>query len=198
MWRLSIDRPGDVLQLERETGIPPMEWIWRNRSVNQLHNKGSAMTTPAELRKDREQLVAMIRELQTNRIILDGLLKCYGMFLFTGGVVPREPWGLDAVTSYLQCPFAADRISIREVERYRHLVEATMEPRLDVAAGPRTLRCRKDLGDVSDRASSEIQTLETALESILAKLLKDLKELESPFPAPEIDVKRAKIQSERS
>jgi hypothetical protein len=78
---------------------------------------------------------------------------------------------------------------------YRDLVEATIEPRQDVAARPRSLRCRKDLGDAFDRASSEIQTLETALESALAKLLK---ELEPPFPAPEMDVKRAKTQLERS
>ncbi len=43
------------------------------------------MTTPAEGRKHRENLLAMILELQTNRIVLDGLLNCYGMFRFTGG-----------------------------------------------------------------------------------------------------------------
>ena len=69
------------------------------------------------------------------------------------------------------------------------------ELRQDVAAGPRTLRCREDLGDVFDRASSEIQTLEAALESVLAKLWK---ELEPPVPAPEMDVKSVKTQSERS
>jgi sigma54-dependent transcription regulator len=37
------------------------------RSVNELHNRGSTMTTPAELRKDQDPVVLMIPELQTNR-----------------------------------------------------------------------------------------------------------------------------------
>jgi hypothetical protein len=142
-----------------------------------------------------EQLTGMIQELQSNHIALDRLRDWYGVFVFTGGDVPRGRCDLLAIASYLERPFAADRISTGEVERYRHLVEATMEPRQDVAAGPRTLRCRKDLGDAFDRASADIQTLETALEPVLAKLLK---ELEPPFPAPKMDLKRAKTQLERS
>jgi hypothetical protein len=48
------------------------------------------MTAPTKSRRDREQLVAMIRELRTNCIVLDELLNCYGVFRFTGGVIPSE------------------------------------------------------------------------------------------------------------
>ena len=37
---------------------------------------------------DREQLAAMLRELQTNRGVLAGLTSWYGLFVFTGGDVP--------------------------------------------------------------------------------------------------------------
>ena len=67
------------------------------------------MTMHGELQTRLEQLLAMILELGTNRIILDGLVSRYGVFLFTGGVVRREPWGLAALGSYLQRPFAADQ-----------------------------------------------------------------------------------------
>lgn len=149
----------------------------------------------AELRQHREQLTGMMLELQANQVALKRLRGWYGVFVFTGGGVPNGQCDLLAIASYLEHPFAADRISFGEVERYRNLVEATMEPRQDVAAGPRTLRCRKELGDAFDRASSEIQTLETALESALTALLNDT---ELPFPVSEMDAKREKTQFERS
>ncbi len=136
-----------------------------------------AMTTPAELRKDREQLAAMIRELQSNRIVLDELLNCYGMFHFTGGVVPREPWRFVAMASYLQCPFAADHISTAAIERYRHLAETIMDlgQAITTGARPRTLRCRHDIAEKFGRDSSEIGTLGNTLEPAMTKLVEELK-----------------------
>lgn len=147
------------------------------------------------LGKHREQLTGMMLELQANQAALKRLRGWYGVFVFTGGDVPSGRYGLLAMASYVERPFAADRISVGEVERYRHLVEATMQPRRDVTAGPRTLRYRKGLGDVFDRASSEIRTLEIAMESVLAKLLK---ELEPPLPAPEMEVTKAISQGDKS
>jgi hypothetical protein len=140
------------------------------------------MTTPAELRKDRQQLLAMRLELQANRILLDGLLDCYGTFRFTGGVVPREAWGLVAMTSYLECPFAADRISIAAAERYRHLAGAIMDLGHTITAGarPRTLHCRFDIADAFDRDSTEIRALGSTLESAITKIV------EEPEPSPRL------------
>jgi hypothetical protein len=135
------------------------------------------MTTPAELRKDRGQLLAMILELQTNRIILDGLLDCYATFRFTGGVVPRESWGLVAMTSYLERPFAARRISTAEAARYRLLAEAIMDLGHTITAGarPRTLRSRYDIADAFGRDSAEVRALGSTLESAMTKLVAELK-----------------------
>jgi hypothetical protein len=71
----------------------------------------------------------------------------------------------------------------------------TVQPSRDVTAGLRTLRCTKDLGDVFDRACSEIRTLARAVESVLTHLLK---ELEPPFPAPEINAPEATLQGGES
>ena len=135
------------------------------------------MITHAKLRKNEEDLVAMIRELQTNRIILDRLVNCYGVFRFTGGVVPRERWGLVAMTSYLQSPFAADRISTAAMERYRNLAEAIMDLGQSITVGerPRTLRCRCESSDRFGRDSSELLDLESTLESAMKKLVDDMK-----------------------
>jgi len=131
------------------------------------------MTIPAELRTNREQLLAMLLELQANRIILDELVRCYAMFLFTGGVVPGEHWGLVAMTSYLQHPFAAGRISTAEAEHYQRLAEAIMDLGQAITAGarPRTLHCRRDISDVFGRESSEIHALTSTLESAVTNAL---------------------------
>ena len=133
----------------------------------------------------------MMRELQANHVVLKELQDWYGVFVFTGGDVPRGQCDLLASDSYLARPFATDRICGGEVKRYRQLVEGIMEPGENVAAGPRSLPCRTDLGDGFDRAFSEINTLETALESALTGLLN---EMEPPFPAPEMDFKTARTQ----
>jgi hypothetical protein len=142
---------------------------------------------PTKLENRREQLTGMILELQANQVAVNRLRDWYGVFVFTGGDVPSGRYDLLAIASYLQHPFAANRISVGEVERYRHLVETIMQPRRDIAEGPRTLRFRKNLGDIFDRACCDIQALEIALKPVLAKLLE---ELMSPFPAPRMDATR--------
>jgi hypothetical protein len=137
------------------------------------NTKGSAMAIPAEVWEYRGQLTGMILELQANQATLDELVNWYGVFVFTGGDVPKGRWCLVAIISYLERPFATDHVSTGEVERYRHLVEAIMELGQAVAAGPRTLRCRHDIAHTFSRASSEIRTLGSTLESALTKVLKE-------------------------
>ena len=134
------------------------------------------MTAPTKSNETREQLVAMVRGLQANRIILDELLNCYGVFRFTGGVVPSEPWDLVAITSYLQCPFAADGISTAAIERYRHLAETIVDLGQAIAVGerPRSLRCRHDIAHKFGRGSSEIRELGSKLESAMTKLVEEM------------------------
>jgi len=136
------------------------------------------MTVPTKSHKTREQLVAMVWGLQANRIVLDRLLKCYGVFRFTGGVVPDEPWDLVAITSYLQCPFAAERISTAAIERYRHLAETIVDLGQAITAGerPRSLRCRHDIAHKFGRGSSEIRELGSKLESAITKLVEEMEE----------------------
>ena len=70
-----------------------------------------------------------------------------------------------------------------------------MQPKPVVTAGPRTVRCRKALGDVFDRVFFEIQTLEIVLKSVLAKLLT---ELDFPFSVPTMDAPSAIRQGDES
>jgi hypothetical protein len=115
-----------------------------------------------------QELAAMIRELEANRVILDELSDCYGMFLFTGGDVPKRPWGLVAIMSYLHRPFVADRIRTVEVQRYWDLAQAIMALGESVAVGrPRTLRARKSIADAFGSACSEVQILGNALEAAM-------------------------------
>lgn len=138
------------------------------------HNtKRSAMAIPAEMWEYRGQLTGMILELRANQATLDELVNWYGVFVFTGGDVPKGRWCLVAMISYLERPFATDRISTGEVERYKHLVEAIMKLGQGIAAGPRTLRCRHDIADTFSRASSAVQALGSTLQSALTKVLKE-------------------------
>ena len=132
------------------------------------------MMMPADVRNRRKALSAMILELQNNRITLTGLLSRYGVFLFTGGDVPRGRWDLAAISTYLERPFAGDRISTAEAERYRHLAGAIEDLGQASAAGARTLRCRHDIGDMFGRESSEIRALGSTLESAMTKLVTEL------------------------
>jgi hypothetical protein len=131
------------------------------------------MKNRGKVQRQREQLLAMILELQTNRLILDGLANCYGVFLFTGGVVPREPWGLFAMTSYLQRPFAVDRVSTAAVGRYRQVAEEIMKLGQAITEGarPRSRRCRHDIAERFGRESAELLALGSTLESAMAKIV---------------------------
>jgi hypothetical protein len=143
------------------------------------------LAMPADPGKHQEQLTGMMLDLHANQAALKSLGDWYGVFVFTGGNVPSGRSNLVAISSYLKRPFAIDRISVEEVERYRHLVETILQPEVAVAPRPRTLRCRKDLGDGVDRALAEIQTLEITLGAVLAELVKEL-----TLPFPQADAKR--------
>ncbi len=123
----------------------------------------------------RERFTAILLELQANRIILHELANRYKMFRFTGGAVPRERWRLVALTSYLEYPFAADRLSSDEAQRYRYLAEAIMALGQTVGAGrPRTLRARWGVAKTFAAASVEIHALGVTLEAGLTTLLQEL------------------------
>jgi hypothetical protein len=129
------------------------------------------MTMPTDVQDHREALSAMRRELQTNRAILKGLTNRYSVFLFTGGDVPRAPCDLVAVTSYLEHPFASERIPTAHVERYRHLAETVIQHGQAPSPTPRTLPCRRDLTEAFNRLSSEMEVLESTLERDVARVL---------------------------
>jgi hypothetical protein len=144
----------------------------------QLRSKGCA----ARLRSHQEELLAMRLELQTNRAILDGLANWYGVFVFTGGPVPTARWNLVAMTSYLEHPSAADCLSTSGIRRYRHLVQAISESG-HLGAGPRTLRCRHELGEKFGQAASEIRVLTSTLELSVTKAVEGLR---PPSPPAEM------------
>ena len=128
------------------------------------------MTTTANLGKHREQLLAMMLDLQNNRAVLDGLVNWYQVFVFTGGHVPTAHWNLSVMTAYLEHPPTADCLSMSEIDRYRHLGRAIDELG-HAGVGPRTLRCRYALGDKFDQAAAEIRVVADTLESSVTKAI---------------------------
>jgi hypothetical protein len=97
------------------------------------------------------------------------------VFRFTGGDVHREPWQLVAITSYLEHPFAADRICTNEAARYQDLAVAIMALGHAVVAGrPWTLRARWGIAKAFAEAAAEIRTLGSDLETGLTSLIGEL------------------------
>jgi len=148
------------------------------------------MTITAELNKHREQLLAMMLDLQNNRAILDGLANWYRVFVFTGGHVPTAHWNLSAMTAYLEHPLAADYLSTSEIDRYRHLARAIAELG-HAGVGPRTVRCRYALGDKFDQAAAEIRVVTDILESSVTKAIGGLRP-----PSPVTDKQPALVFAE--
>lgn len=120
---------------------------------------------------DRQRLTALRSELRINRAALKQVRDWYGVFAFTGGTLPCGPFQLKSTADYLQRPFAAQRVSTGNVARYRELVAAISPPAEHAQAGPRTVRCRRDLADAFARTSSQLETLGDQLESSLTGLL---------------------------
>ncbi len=168
--------PPPEVQASPEAGKLPAQDVESDLDeINRMISEGGPTCSTGSVsihgtRDEGEQLTGVIHELQTNQAVLKGLMNRWGLFVFTGGDVPRGQCDLVAITSYLERPFATDRISTGEVERYQHLVGEIMELGHGLAAGPKTLRCRKSIGDAFRRASSETQTLGSALESALTSL----------------------------
>jgi hypothetical protein len=128
---------------------------------------------PVELRSCREQLSAMVVDLQVNRAVLDRLSIRCSMFRFTGGALPAEPLRLTAMNSYLACPPAVDCIANEDVERYFVLIGTLVELQRGVATAerPRSLRQRHAVTDALARASSEILSIASGLESAMTSAL---------------------------
>ncbi len=124
----------------------------------------------------REELAAMVQELQSNRAVLDGLTNWYHVFVFTGGRVPTADWKLVAMTSYLEHPSTADCLSTSGIENYRRLAQAINDSG-QTGAGPRTLRCRHALGDRFGQAAAEIRLLADSLISSMTKAVQRLRPL---------------------
>ena len=118
----------------------------------------------------RDELAAMVLELQMNRAVLYGLTNWFSVFVFTGGRVPAAQWNLDATTSYLRHPAVADSLCGSDLERYRRLVQ-TIGDLGHTEAGPRTLKCRHSLGDRFGLAASELRLVTDGLESSITKAM---------------------------
>jgi hypothetical protein len=139
------------------------------------------MTTTAEPSTHREQLSAMILELQANRVVLDRLSKQFAMFRFTGGTIPAQGCSTSGMASYLARSWVAESIATEDVERYRALIGTLAELQLNVstAAGPRTLRVRFAITEVFSRALSEILPLGNHLETAVKRALEAAEPLSS-------------------
>ena len=124
--------------------------------------------------KCREILAAVVLELQSNRAVLFGLTNWFSVFVFTGGRVPTASWSLAATNSYLQRPPMADDATILDMQRYRSLVQAISGIE-DAGAGPRTLKCRRSVGNRFAAAASELRLVADALELSMKKVLEELK-----------------------
>jgi hypothetical protein len=133
------------------------------------------MRTHDDLFNPKQQLQAIRGELQTNRSTLNELFDCYRMFLFTGGTIPLRRWDLGAIASYIERPWATDRIMLDDVVRYRHLAEAIMEVGKEVSAsGPKSVRKRHSFTDTFRGLFAEIRALASALESSATNALATL------------------------
>ncbi len=121
--------------------------------------------------KYREIRAAILLELQSNRTVLFGLTNWFSVFVFTGGRVPAASWSLAATNSYLQHPTEADGGPIVDLQRYRGLVQAISDIG-HTDAGPRTMKCRRSLGNRFDAAASELRHVADALESSMAKAMR--------------------------
>ena len=138
-----------------------------NNTIEMQEHRASAQV--------RERLTAMLEELQTNQALLHQLNLGYRMFRFTGGDVPRQPWRLVAITSYVEHPFAADRVCTSEAVRYCYLAETIMALGQTVATGrPRTLRQRWDLAKTFAEAELEIDTIRGELATAFTGVFDEL------------------------
>ena len=118
--------------------------------------------------KYRDTVAAIVFELRTNRTVLFDLTNWFSLFVFTGGKVPTALWSLAATTSYLQQPSAADGGPTLEMQRYRSLVQLIVDIG-HTGTSPRTLKCRRSMGDRFGLAAAELRLLADALESSMTK-----------------------------
>jgi hypothetical protein len=134
------------------------------------------MPAHANAREYHKRIIeGVLQELHSNRVAIGALRGPYAMFVFTGGEIPRGKCRLAAVASYLASPFAGERISTEKITLYRTIAEMTAGlGEKPAAPRPRTLRCRKEIGDAFSQASSEMSLLGTGLESTFTDLLAEM------------------------
>lgn len=133
------------------------------------------MTMPVDLRDCRDQITAILKELEADQAAFLELRRGYGVFAFTGGEVPTRHRGLGAIAAYLNNPFAAERVFTGDVDRYGHLVSTVMGlGQGSLPPRPRTLRCRHQIAETFARTASEASRLGTALTSVFRCLLEEL------------------------
>jgi len=153
---------------------PSAEAAAASEAAMDSHSPQQPLTSVTDTpRNDREELAAMLLELQANRGILGGMTSWYGLFVFTGGDVPTAQWSLTAITSYLEHPLATDCLLTSEIQRYRQLIQ-TLGALGQPGARPRTLRCRHEMGQRFRQAATDIRDLTDTLESSVMKALEQL------------------------
>jgi hypothetical protein len=184
----TFDQPAERLPSEAVAATEPVHSLPADAALIFRRQQQRFKRMAAAPQAHREELAAMLAELQANRTVLDGLAKWYGVFVFTGGHVPTVEWNLVAMTSYLEHPLAADCLSTSGMQRYWHLAQVISKLG-QAGAGPRTLRCRHDLGGEFSRASSEIRVLADTLESAVAKAMEGLR------PSSPLTQKRSGLES---
>jgi len=128
-----------------------------------------ARLTDAE--EQHETLTEMLLDLHANQAVLKQMRDWYGVFAFTGGAIPSGQCITLSLASYLDHPFATNRISVAMIERYCQLVEKAVRPSPVETTGPMALRFRKVHEDRFERAYREIQSLETCLASAITDLM---------------------------
>jgi hypothetical protein len=99
----------------------------------------------------------------------------YGMFRSLGGIIPRKPLSLDAMTFYQKCPSEEGSIPTAQIDRYRFLAQTISDLGQATFSSPRSLRDRKDIADDFNRASSEMREVGTALDSAVTILVEEPK-----------------------
>lgn len=142
------------------------------------------MVAPAEISVSREQLSAILGELQANREALNDLSIRCSMFRFTGGTIPVEAWHTICITSFLTADLAmSGDVGHQDVVRYLALLEKLNESLRDVSisARPRTLRTRLVITDALDQMLSRVRSLGTHLESAIGRGLMSSEESPSPL-----------------
>jgi hypothetical protein len=90
----SSDQPAERLSTEAAAATEAAHRFPTDAALVFRRQQQRFKHSAAASRGQREELAAMVLELQTNRTTLDGLVNWYGVSVFTGGAVPTARWVL--------------------------------------------------------------------------------------------------------